>query len=159
MNTTQKLQTKLVVLGASLNPPRKGNKITEVESSLGCLFPAGIKEFYSNCDGVDNATSQWIWDFFSLDRLTQRTKERRLHSNLRLAKEEKIPYNDLVCFCDVLIDAPTYLFYATPNKDKYGYFYADQGHEGWLVADCYEKFVDIFIAQNDDILLMGKHYE
>jgi len=97
--------------------------------------------------------SEWIWDFFSLRSLIERTLQRREQECLVIDKTEKLPYSKLVCFCDALIDSPTYVFCADPGSSNYDQFYADQGYEGGLVADSYEEFVQVFLLQNGAILL------
>ena len=156
MNSTSALIKKLIALGASARQPATQSQIVEVERRLGCSFPGGVKDFYQACDGVEHATADWIWDFFSLERVVERTIERRRAEHLRISGELRLSYRDLICFCDVLIDAPTYLFLGKPADEKFGHFYADQGGEGWHVADSYEAFVDIFVAEHDQILLNAR---
>jgi hypothetical protein len=154
MNSTRTLVDKLVSLGATLRKPASEDQIIGVESRLQCRFPNGVREFYRTCDGVDDATSEWIWDFFSLRTLLDRTAQRRASTYLTLDNGDTLPYADLVCFCDVLIDAPTYLFCANPANQWFGAFFADQGYDGWKVADTYENFVNTFVLRNDDVLMM-----
>jgi hypothetical protein len=116
---------KLIALGASTRQPATQTQITEVERQLGCSFPAGVKDFYQTCDGVDHATADWIWDFFSLERVVERTIERRRSEHLLISSGARLSYNDLICFCDVLIDAPTYLFFGKPADERFGHFFAD----------------------------------
>lgn len=149
MDSTSALIAKLVELGATLRPPASEDAINKAQTMVGSEFPAGIVEFYRACDGVQNATSKQIWDFFSLQTLVQRTLERREREYLLVDEDKKVPSRELVCFCDVLIDAPTYVFSA-----RTGQFYGDQGGTGWLVADSYEEFVQVFLSRNDDALLL-----
>ena len=154
MNAAQLLVDKLLSLGATLNNPATSAEITTAESTLQCRFPDGIHDFFVVCDGVSDATSDWIWDFFSLNALVERTAERRKAEYFLTDSDERLAYRDLVAFCDVLIDAPTYLFCGNPSNPKFGKFYADQGCDGWKVADSFEDFVQLFLSRNDDVLLM-----
>src|SRR5688500_14638147 len=102
MNSTSALMAKLVELGASLRPPASLESITETERVLRTGFPVGVLDFYGSCNGVQDSTSERIWDFFSLETMIERTLQRREQDYLLINKAEKLPYLDLVCFCDVL---------------------------------------------------------
>jgi cell wall assembly regulator SMI1 len=153
MDSTEALLPKLLELKATLRPPPSAAAVAEAEETLRCRFPGGIRHFYECCDGVENPTAEWIWDFFSLQNMAERTAERRKHQSLLIHGGETLSYQSLVCFCDVLIDAPTYLFCADEASGNYGRFYADQGYEGWLVATSYEEFVEVFLLQHNQGLL------
>src|ERR1051326_3602758 len=71
MNATSVIVGKLIVLGANTRQAATQSQIIKVERQLGCSFPAGVKDFYQACDGVDHATADWIWDFFSLERVVE----------------------------------------------------------------------------------------
>lgn len=157
MNATRLLVDKLVGLGATLRKPASPGKVVATERKLQCRFPAGVCHFYTTCDGVSDPTADWIWDFFSLDVVVERTNEPRKLEYLAMDDGKRVPYHTLVAFCDVMIDAPTYLFCGDPSSDHFGHFYADygdQGYNGWKVADSYEKFVELFVANCDDIHLL-----
>ena len=153
MNSTEALLAKLLELRATLRPAPSAEAVATAEETLESRFPDGVRDFYRCCDGVEDATAEWIWDFFSLQRMIERTLDRRENESLLLYGGERLPYRNLVCFCDVLIDAPTYLFCGDRDSSNYGRFYADQGETGWLVAGSYEEFVEVFLLQNADILL------
>lgn len=152
-SSTDILIEKLSSLQATFNLPTGSRRIDDTEIALSASFPAGIRDFYLRCDGIGEPTEQWWWDFFTLSTIVERTNQRRAHPTLALEDGSSIPYTDLVCFCDVLIDAPTYLFHANPHDPKFGHFYADSHGEGWLVAESYEEFVQVFSAEHDEILL------
>jgi hypothetical protein len=153
MNSTEKLLAKLLELRATLRAAPSSEAVAKAETTLESRFPDGVRDFYRCCDGVEDATAEWIWDFFSLQRMIERTLERRENESLLLNKGERLPYRNLVCFCDVLIDAPTYLFCGDRDSRNYGRFYADQGQTGWLVAGSYGDFVDVFLLHHSDVLL------
>lgn len=153
MTSTQTLLGKLLELRASLRAAPGAAAVATAEATLESRFPDGVRDFYRCCDGVEDATAEWIWDFFSLQRMIERTLDRRENESLLLYEGERLPYRSLVCFCDVLIDAPTYLFCGNLDSSNYGRFYADQGKTGWLVADSYEEFVAVFLLHHGDILL------
>lgn len=154
MNSTGALLAKLLELRATLRPAPSAEAVAKAEETLQSRFPAGVRDFYRCCDGVEDATAEWIWDFFSLERMIERTFDRRELECLRLYGGEGLPYRSLVCFCDVLIDAPTYLFCGDSNSSDFGRFYADQGSDnGWLVAGSYEEFVQVFLQKHGEILL------
>jgi hypothetical protein len=153
VNATSVIIEKLIALGANTRRPANQSQIMDVERQLGCSFPDGVKEFYRSCDGVDHATTKWIWDFFSLERVVERTVERRRDEHLLISSGANLSYSSLICFCDVLIDAPTYLFFGKAADERFGHFFADQGGTGWHVADSYEGFAEIFVAEHDEILL------
>lgn len=156
MTLTDILLDKVVALGATLRPPAMERQIGKAEHALQCEFPEGIRDFYRRCDGVGHPTSERMWDFYSLDRLVESTLQKRSASVLTLDAAEELPYASLVCFCDVLIGAPTYLFCATRGDSKFGSFFADQAGQGWLVASSYEDFVRVYVAQHDNVLLMAE---
>lgn len=153
MNSTETLLAKLLELRATLRPAPSAEAVARAETTLESRFPDGVRDFYRCCDGVEDATAEWIWDFFSLQRMIERTLDRRENESLLLYEGEHLPYRNLVCFCDVLIDAPTYLFCGNRDSSNYGRFYADQGETGWLVAGSYEEFVEVFVFHHGDILL------
>lgn len=144
---------ELSSLGAGFNPPADSRRIDEVEEELGVSFPAGVREFYLRCDGI-TGDIEWFWEFFPLVALMERTVQRRSHPFFILEDGSRIPYTDLVCFCDVLIDAPTYVFHGNPLDPRFGRFYADcTVSEGWPVADTFDEFVRVFVAEHGDILM------
>ncbi|WAC18727.1 SMI1/KNR4 family protein [Luteolibacter sp. SL250] len=144
---------KLSSLGAGFNPPADSRRIDEIEAKLGVSFPAGVREFYLRCDGI-TGDIEWFWDFFPLATLVERTVERRSHPFFILEDGSRIPYADLVCFCDVMIDAPTYVFHGNPLDPRFGQFYADSTvSEGWPVAGSFDEFVRVFVAEHDEILM------
>jgi len=153
MNSTDALLEKLIALGATLRPPATGMEIAECERTLRCEFPDAVRDFYRRCDGVGDATADWIWDFFSLERAIERTVGGRSEPTLAIDDGAKLRYADLVCFCDVLIDAPTYLFCGNRAHERFCSFFADLGGDGWFVAKSYDDFVHVFIAENDSVLL------
>ena len=143
---------ELSSLGAGFNPPADSRRIDEVEEDLGVSFPAGVREFYLRCDGI-TGDIEWFWDFFPLATLMERTVRRRTHPFFILEDGSRIPYADLVCFCDVLIDAPTYVFHGNPLDPRFGQFYADGCADGWMVAESFDDFVRVFVAEHGDILM------
>jgi len=151
-SSTDLLIRELSSLGAGFHPPVDHHRINEVVASLGVSFPAGVREFYLRCDGI-GGDLEWFWDFFPLATLVERTLGRRTRSFFILDDGSRIPYADLVCFCDVLIDAPTYLFHGNPLESGFGQFYADGAGDGWLVARSFDEFVRVFAAEHDEILL------
>ena len=154
MNSTTLLINKLRDLGAILRPPTTPSSIADVQRRLGCSFPQGVSEFYNSCDGTIGATTEHLWDFFSLEQVLDRTQTRRAaFTQFTTYDGEIIHFGDLLCFCDVLIDAPTYMFCGNPDDRRFGFFYADQGGQGWFVADSFDAFVQVFVAENSEILL------
>jgi SMI1 / KNR4 family (SUKH-1) len=150
-----RLRDELIRLGATPNPPATAAMIADSEQRLGIRFPPAIAEFYRVCDGLSAPTSEWTWDFFPLERV-ERLSDYRRHAYDQLAlynSTHKVRTASLITFCDVMIDAPTYAYCIDESTDTFGCFFADQGGDGWRVSDSFSQFVDVFLAQNDDLLL------
>jgi hypothetical protein len=159
-SATDILIAELSSLGAGFNPPAGSHRIDEVERELGISFPTGVREFYLRSDGIilDN---EWLWDFYSLAAMVERRVQRlAVRRFLVLDDGRRIPYSDLVFFCDVLFDASAYLFHGNPLDPEFGQFYGEGGGEGWVVAKSFDEFVRVFVAEHGEILMgLGKHVE
>jgi SMI1 / KNR4 family (SUKH-1) len=153
MNATSDLLSKLIELKASLLPPPSEEEVTNAEKALESRFPDGIREFYRCCNGVKETTDDLNWDFYSLERMIDRTRAYREQDSLIVDSGEIVPFKDLVCFCDVLIELNTYHFCGNPKSRNYGKFYGSTQNLGWFVAETYEAFVQVFLQQHKDLIL------
>lgn len=153
MNATDDVLAKLIELKATLLPPPSEEEVTATAKALGISLPSGIRDFYRCCDGVKQITGDLYWDFYSLERMRNRTVIYRQQEALVLDGGEVLPYSDLVCFCDVAIELNTYLFCGNPQNSNFGKFYGNTEKLGWFVADSYEAFADVFLQQHGELLL------
>ena len=156
MNVTDDLLAKLIELKASLLPPLSEEVVTDAEKALDSRFPNGIREFYRCWNGVKETTDDLNWDFYSLERMIDRTRVYREQDPLILDAGEVLSFNDLVCFCDVLIELNSYHFCGNPMSSNFGKFYGSTQELGWFVANNYEEFVQVFLQQNGDTVLDGQ---
>ena len=144
---------ELSSLGAGFNPPADSRRIDEVEAELGVSFPVGVREFYLRCDGI-TGDIEWFWEFYSLDAMVERKVQRQVvRPFLVLDDGSRIPYSDLVFFCDMMLEASTYIFHGNPSDPRFGQFYADGCADGWMVAESFDEFVRVFVAEHDEILM------
>lgn len=153
MNATDALLTKLTELKATLLPPPSEGEVTDAEKVLRSNFPSGIREFYRSSNGVQQTTENDHWDFYSLEKMTERTMAYREQDSLVLDGGEVAPFKDLVCFCDVAIELNSYFFCGNPQSSNFGKFYGSTQELGWFVANTYEDFVQIFIRKHKDLIL------
>lgn len=153
MNATDDLLAKLIELKAILLPPPSEEEVTNAEKVLESRFPDGIREFYRCCNGVQEMTVDDRWDFYSLERMVDRTRACREQDSLVLDGGEILPFSDLVCFCDVLIELNSYLFCGNPESSHFGKFYGNTQNLGWFVANSYEEFVRVFLQQHGELIL------
>ena len=138
-----------------MNPSASVLEIQTAERKIGLTFPDSIRQYYRFNNGTVSATDTLIWDFFDLS-LVENLHQLRNESYNLSTETEIIPGNLLFTFCDVLLDAPTYVVSGDPTRYDFGSFYGDDGSEGWLVASSFESFVDIFAESSEDVLLFAK---
>ena len=155
MNSVHILLREIERLGGLLNSPTSDSAITEAEKSLGCQIASDYREYFLHANGTVVDTSRWSWHFFSIDKIRNLQAYRNSTYSLKL-ENEVISGEKLYTFCDVLIDAPTYVIVGDPNRNDFGSVYSDDTSQGWFVASSFEGFVDIFIEQNNNILLLPK---
>jgi len=153
MNATNDLLAKLIELKATLLPPPSEEDVSNAEKALDSRFPNGIREFYRCCNGVKETTDDLNWDFYSLERMRDRTRFYREQDSLVLYDGEILPFKDLVCFCDVAIELNSYLFCGNPQSSNFGKFYGNTQNLGWFVANSYEDFVQVFLEKHEDLIL------
>ena len=153
MNATDALLDKLSELKATLLPPPSEGEVTDAEKVLKSNFPSGIREFYRSSNGVQQTTENDHWDFYSLDKMLDRTMAYREQDSLVLDGGENVPFKDLVCFCDVAIELNSYFFCCNQQSSTFGRFYGSTQELGWFVANTYEEFVEVFLEQNGDLIL------
>ncbi len=153
MNATNDLLAKLTELKATLLPSPSEEEVTNAEKALESRFPDGIREFYRCSNGVKETTDDLNWDFYSLERMIDRTRFYRDQDTLVLDSGEIVPFKDLVCFCDVLIELNTYHFCGNPQSSNFGKFYGSTQNLGWFVANSYEEFVQVFLQKHEDLIL------
>jgi hypothetical protein len=153
MNATTHLLAKLIDLKASLLPPPSEEEVTDAEKAMGSKFPNGIRDFYRFSNGLQKTTTDDYWDFYSVEKIIDRTWAYRERESLVLDGGETVAFCDLVCFCDVAIELNSYLFCGNPQSSNFGKFYGITQNLGWIVADSYEEFVQIFLRKNEDLIL------
>ncbi len=160
MNATNNLLAKLLDLGATLGLPPSVEEVTNAEKTLDCRFPDEIREFYKYSNGLNKNTEELAWSFYSLEQMIERTLESRKLESFILYEGEALPFSDFVLFCDVLYDAVTYHFCGNPESRNFGNFYGVQGgaegSTGWFVAHTYEEFVQVFLQQSGEQILLNE---
>ena len=159
MNSTDNLLAKLLELKATWLPPPSVREVSDTEITLEARFPKGILEFYQFSNGVKENTQELDWHFYSLEHMINRTTAYRKQHSIILYEGEVLPYRDFVCFCDVLIELNIYVFCGNPESVNFGKFYGiqedihDNKSYGWLVANTYEEFIQVFLRQNGEPIL------
>lgn len=153
MLAVESLISEIVRLGGTMNQPSASECISEAEARIGCVIPSDFKAFYLAANGTSSDTDHWSWHFFAINEIQNLCSYRNPDYLLKL-DTQSIAGNKLFTFCDVLIDAPTYAVVGDPAREDYGSVYADDTSEGWFVAGSFAEFVNVFMAKNDDILLM-----
>ncbi len=153
MNGTDDLLAKLIELKATLLPPPSEQEVTNAENVLKSRFPDGIREFYRFSNGLQETTADDYWDFYSVEKMIDRTRAYREQDSLSLDSGEIVPFKDLVCFCDVAIELNSYLFCGNPQSCNFGKFYGNTQNLGWFVANSYEELVQVFLRQHGELIL------
>ena len=153
MNATDDLLSKLIELNATLRPPPSEEEVTNAEKALESRFPDGIREFYRCSNGLQKTTADDYWDFYSVEKMIDRTRAHREQDSVILDSGEIVPFKDLVCFCDVAIELNIYLFCGNPQSSNFGKFYGNTQNLGWFVANSYEDFVQVFLEKHEDLIL------
>jgi hypothetical protein len=150
MNPTTQLLSKLTAWNGIISSAPYINEIAETQSRLGICFPDGIIDFYTHCDGLSKPTDEGIWDFYSLKRLKLASADPK--ELLPIDSDIIIHKSKLVLFCDALIEATIYGFYADPTSPHFGKFYSNEPECAWEAASSYGAFVESFLKQ-DNILI------
>jgi hypothetical protein len=115
MNSLNLYIETLRSIGANLKGPAAESAINSVELELSIVMIPLLRAFYLKHNGASGDNSLSMWSALSIEDLRDCTIERRKSYSLMSPEgESPIAYNDLYCFCDALVDMPTYLMVGNP---------------------------------------------
>lgn len=156
------ISEKLCGWKTELAPAASATQVAEAERKLGVLLPCLLKEFLLEHNGTAKHSPEWMWYFWPIEEMASFSEYRGKESfvpeltwlpeTLQKGGELRLDGSKLICFADVLIEAPLYGVFLEPGHRCYGMVF--DVDFGTLSSFSFEEWVAMFLERGEDVVLL-----